>query len=176
MSRSDGTTEDWAGAISWRTGVGHSPSDGKQSRLCPAQDRGVGWHRGANAVALGVATLAGALGLATLLASPTLFVASLGPTAPDRVSVSAGGTIAAPVHTPAADRERHRPRERATDTAPQGTAKVWEKTDVSYWRSLVTHDQHDARAFLLATAFQRWIPPALVATPRSPVVFPSKEG
>jgi hypothetical protein len=111
-----------------------------------------------------------------VLTSPTLFVASPGATAPDQVFVTAGDTIAAPAQTPAADRDRHRPPARASATAPQATAEVWEKTDVSYWRSLVTNEQHDARAFLLATAFQRWITPALVASPRAPVVFPSKEG
>ena len=128
------------------------------------------------AMALGLATLAGALELATMLASPTPFVASLGPTAPDRASVSAGGAIAAPAHTPAADHDRYRPRARASDTAPQATAEVWEKTGVSYWRSLVANEQRDRRAFLLATAFQRWIPSPLLATPRSPSVLPSKEG
>ena len=50
------------------------------------------------------------------------------------------------------------------------------KTGVSFWRSLVVDGQRDGRAFLLATAFQHGIPLPLLATPRSPVVLPSKEG
>jgi hypothetical protein len=40
----------------------------------------------------------------------------------------------------------------------------------------VASEPRDRRAFLLATAFQRWIPSPLLATPRSPIVYPSKEG
>jgi hypothetical protein len=128
------------------------------------------------AVALGLATLAGALGLTTRVERATPFVASPRPTTLNQVSVSAGGAIAAPMHAPAAGRDWDCLRARESAPAPQATEEVWEKTDVSYWRHLVASEEHDDRAFLLATAFQRWIPSPLLATPRSPVVLPSKEG
>src|SRR4051812_11773579 len=104
VSRSGGTTEYSAGSITWRSEVRPSPAGGDRSRLYSARDRSDWWHWGAMVVALGLAPLAGALGLSTMLASPTPFVASLGPTAPDRTSMSAGGAITAPIYVPAADR------------------------------------------------------------------------
>jgi hypothetical protein len=148
------------------------------------------WCEGAIVVALGLAILAGLLGLAMMPASPQLLVGGQGSTALDRVAVSGGGALAAPVLAPSSDRDDHRPRARVTATSPQAsavsrpavgtgdalTAADWEKTGVSFWRRLVASEQRDGRAFLLATVFQRWIPAPFLDTPRSPVVLPSKEG
>ena len=188
VARSGGTTGDSAVSICWRTGVRSSPADDDRATLEPARDMNVG-RRSAIAVALGLATLAGALALATMLASPIPFVANQSLSASDRASVSFSGALAAPVPASASVRDRLRPQARASDLAPQatassrpavgaadaGTAAVGDEAGANYWRSLVSSAQHDPRALLLATAFQRRMAPS-VATRRSPIGLPSKEG